>query len=132
MVTPAPLTYASPVRQNSFHRHIDPPDPRQLCHELAAALAALRQVEDVRVVAMGYDNPKMPEFVAVLDREPCSAAIAAARSACSRYPHVTFVAGGIGCREHWSEISWDDHRPGQANPSRVTLRGWIKRAFRRS
>lgn len=132
LATLAELTYALPVPQNSFHRHIDPPDFPHLCRELAAALAALKQAEDVRVLAMGYDNPKMPEFVAVLDHEPSSAAIAAARAACSRYPHVNFVACGIGCPEHWSEISWDDHLSGQARPSRVMLPEWIKRAFRRS
>jgi hypothetical protein len=121
-----------PGRRNSFYQHVDPPDAGQLCAELSAALGALQQIEAVRIVAMGYANRKMPEFVAIIDHEPSSAAIAAARSACSRYLHVNFVAGGIGCREHWSEICWEDHLPGQAKPTRGSLLNSIRRAFRRA
>jgi hypothetical protein len=120
------------VARNSFHEHIDPPDPAQLCLDLRAALAALDQVDNVRIVAMGYANPKMPEFVAVLDHAPSMTAIAAARAACSQYPHVNFVTGGIVCREHWSELSWDDLLPQPADSHHGGLLNWIRRVLRPS
>jgi hypothetical protein len=119
------------VRQNSFYKHIAPPDVGQLCPELSAALLALQQVESVRVVAMGYANSKMPEFVAVLDHEPSAMAIAEARSACSKYPHVNFVDEGIGCAQHWSELFWDDHLSQPANLKSGSLLDSINRVLRR-
>ncbi|MET0250644.1 MAG: hypothetical protein ABW203_00540 [Novosphingobium sp.] len=114
------------MRRDSFYRHIRPPDPRQLCDELAEALAGLRQVENVGIAAMGYANPKAPEFVCVLDRVPSAAAVAAARAVCGSHPEVVFVADGIGCRRHWSELHWED-RPPRPEPDGE---GLLRRAMR--
>ena len=114
------------ARAICFYDRTDPPQERQLCPELAQALAAMRRVEPLKLLVMGHTNPKAPEFVCVLDRTPSMAAIEAAQEACADLLPLRINADGITCVDHWSELTWGDPLPTpEPSPPLPEMSHWL-------
>ena len=93
------------VSQSDFRPSV-PPDESLLCPELAIALEAMRTIEPIAVLTMGYENIKAPVFESQLDRPPSEAMLEAARVACAAFPRLNFNPLSIACLSHDSAIYW--------------------------
>lgn len=87
-------------------RPIVPPDESRLCPELVCVLTAMRTIEPITLLTMGYENIKAPVFETQLDRPPSESMLEAARVACGTFPRLNFNPLSIACLTHDSAIHW--------------------------
>ena len=113
-----------------FHRQFNPRKwEKELCADLIPVMRWILSQPGARIVTMGLENIKMPDFVAVLDWRPAAAELTHLEQLCAANPHLRLTEASVVCFEHYSSIEW----AGAQAPSTGSQRpaGFWKRLFSR-